>query len=168
MNTDSRSLSEQATSATLRLLRHLPAQSDMTLVVLKGHLLVEELLHDVVQSRLVHPGAIEKANLRFMQLSSLAEALVGKTEYVELWIAIERLNRIRNQLAHHLEPRALDQMIEEFLKAVPIAVLAGGPFVETVKSIGTDSRVQDVRASIAFLSGVLSVLVQGEIRGGAG
>jgi hypothetical protein len=60
-----------------RFWRHFPRRSeDVALVVLKGHLLLEESVNSLLASLLLFPEAIEGANLRFHQKLCLIEALL--------------------------------------------------------------------------------------------
>jgi hypothetical protein len=59
-----------------RFRRHFPRRSnDFTLVVLKGHLLLEESVNRLLAALLSEPEAIEGANLRFYQKLCLIQAL---------------------------------------------------------------------------------------------
>jgi hypothetical protein len=86
---------------------HFPRRSnDFTLVVLKGHLLMEESVNRLLAALLYRPEAIEGANLRFYQKLCLIRALapVGPNGVVFRFAdAAEKLNTMRNKLAHHLD-----------------------------------------------------------------
>src|ERR1700720_3595355 len=85
-----------------RFRRHFPRKSkDVALVVLKGHLLLEESVTRLLASLLRQPEAIEGANLRFHQKLCLIEALFPVDPY--MMEAAEKLNTMRNRLAHHLD-----------------------------------------------------------------
>jgi len=59
-----------------RLLDHLPLGSaDQTLLVLKGHLLLEELLQEYISSKVSNPDALKRVQLRFADRLVLAQAL---------------------------------------------------------------------------------------------
>src|SRR5690242_7916176 len=59
-----------------RFRHHFPRRSnDIALLVLKGHLLLEEGVNHLLQSPLDRPEAIEGANLRFHQKLCLIRAL---------------------------------------------------------------------------------------------
>jgi hypothetical protein len=104
----------QTVDAKLRVLKHLPEQGDLSLIILKGHLLVEELLFTLVQSAVKHPEAINSANLTFYNLACVAKALFYESRLGHIWDAIFELNRLRNTLAHDLEPRDLDSKLRRF------------------------------------------------------
>jgi hypothetical protein len=86
---------------------------DGTLIVLKGHLVLEELMRMKVDAVVKNPEFLARANLSFFQLLYIARALFpddARTQLsrgdraVNLWEIIEAWNQLRNQLAHRLEP----------------------------------------------------------------
>jgi hypothetical protein len=103
-----------------------PVDTDVTLVVLKGHLLIETELIDICYRLLKNPHALEGERLRFSLRLKLVQALVGSEELPdEFWQAIKDLNAIRNKLAHRLEPNDLDTAIQQFVKRFDTLVLEG-------------------------------------------
>jgi hypothetical protein len=104
--------------ASKRYYRHLPSAEDMSLLLLKGHLLVEELLRQLVDNALVRPAALKDARLETYQFICLAEALFHDRAPNWLWDALRKLNSIRNKLAHELEPMGLNDKIADFQQYV--------------------------------------------------
>ena len=100
--------------ASSRYYKHLPSADDMTLLLLKGHLLVEELLRQLLDTALANPAALRDARLETHQCVCLAEALFDGRAPSWLWEALRKLNGIRNKLAHNLEPIGLDDKISDF------------------------------------------------------
>lgn len=89
---------------------------DLTLVVLKGHLLVEEELNEILSMKLRVPEAIFQARLSFSQRLAVLRALAGDEGRGTFSLdALNRLNALRNQLAHNLEPRQLEKRVKAFL-----------------------------------------------------
>lgn len=107
-------LDEWKIKAGVRLLVHLPKQ-DLTLIVLKGHILVEEQLLSAVCESVPFPDSIKKGNFRYFHLSAIAKALFYRSDEQWLWESVSRLNTLRNQLAHHLEPESLETCVKQFL-----------------------------------------------------
>ena len=105
---------------------HLPSSDDPTLVVLKGHLLAEEILENLIKSKCRFPEALDGIEIGFFLKAKLARALIGNslpnglllTDTV--WGMLEALNSLRNELAHTLEPRKLEAKIQKFLLCAPI------------------------------------------------
>ena len=96
----------------------MPVDGDTSLIVLKGHLLVEEQLLKALKAKSVLPDAIDDANLRFFSLLHMVKALYGDDDNAWLWNCIAKLNTIRNDYAHDLEPAQIDQKIESFINSV--------------------------------------------------
>jgi len=84
----SRTALQQAVDAKLRVMKHLPRDGDLSLIILKGHLLIEELLFALVRSAVRHPEAITSANLSFYNVASMAKALFYEARLGEVWDAI--------------------------------------------------------------------------------
>jgi hypothetical protein len=85
----------------------LPKTDDPALTILKGHLMIEEMLMVIAVDHCPHPEHLMKARLTFAQLSYLTRAMVRLPMPTTCWEAIDLLNAIRNALVHNLEPRDL-------------------------------------------------------------
>lgn len=133
----------------------------MSLIILKGHLLIEELLFALVRSAVRHPEAITSANLSFYNVASIAKALFYEARLGEVWDAIFELNALRNTLAHSLDPPDLERKLrrfgragsgghphaEDMVVADPSGVMVGSIEVMCGVLIGLiSSRVPDVSA----------------------
>lgn len=96
-----------------------PKQSDPTYLVLKAHLLAEDLMYEYLRSVMHRPDRLEEARLGFVQLVSLCRA---HHKYVDDawwgWTAFLKLNALRNQLAHNLNPANLQEKIVDFTTLV--------------------------------------------------
>jgi hypothetical protein len=96
--------------------RHIGIIDDPGLLVLKSHLLIELFLNSFIEKSLPYPQAVFEARLSFWQTLHLVKALHPKNDYEWLWDLIARLNRLRNELAHNIEPENFDTKIQDFLK----------------------------------------------------
>ena len=139
------------TEAILRLVKHLPSLDDTTLIVLKGHLLIEEQLISILESSLRYPKALDETRLTFAQRLSLVKALKYRDKNSWVWEAIAQLNAIRNDLAHKLEPARLNEKMEEFFSFIGVSVPLDLDMNNKNECI--ESRL---RSALAFLHGVLS------------
>jgi hypothetical protein len=81
----------------------MPDTDDVTLIVLKGHLLVEEMLGRLAEIVLPHPQYLSDANLMFHKLACVVRAAVPQRSDDVAWDLILSLNSLRNDLAHKLE-----------------------------------------------------------------
>jgi hypothetical protein len=112
--------SEDDWKAYNKLSDHLPKDDeDITLIILKGQLLLEKLVREFIDSRLTNPEAIEKQQFSAAQCISLAESMCLKTDEVK-WICaqIRELNTIRNKLAHFLPDDKIEKRISNFVSTV--------------------------------------------------
>jgi hypothetical protein len=102
-----------------RFLKHLPNSEDLALIVLKGHLLLEAEINDNLALALEDPDALKGARLSFAQRVAVLKAVEGKRSTLNLRDGlVQKLNKIRNLLAHHLEHAAIDSEIALFLEEV--------------------------------------------------
>lgn len=131
----------------------LPQSDDVELVVLKGHLIIEELLYAVVQEHCANPDAVIKAKLSFAQLVYLAQALVKLPTDATWWKSISLLNAIRNSLVHSLEPKQLESRLNDLNSScrVPDELLQ--------ENYAVSSKPAKIAARcICFIIGQLSVI----------
>jgi len=75
---------------------------ETTLVVLKGHLLIEEMLESIITKFVFHPEFVEEASLRFAQKVAIARSMSLDEHENEMWQLAIKLNSLRNELAHSL------------------------------------------------------------------
>jgi hypothetical protein len=85
--------------------KHFPPGDDVTLIILKGHLLIEDYMYQLLAEHFERPMCLKQANLSFSKLKWVTEGLCYKSFDRWLWNAIGVVNQIRNALAHELEPR---------------------------------------------------------------
>ena len=105
-----------------RIRDHFPDDADMTLQVLKGHLLVEEQLREIFSLLLAFPDALlgeRGTKFECHQIICLVQAITPHSA-LELWVwdAAKRLNGVRNAFAHNLEPQAIDDKIRSLTEFV--------------------------------------------------
>ena len=102
-----------------RLLEQLPHYQDpAVLILLKGHLLVEELLHVYIQRNVPNPVAIRHGELSFAKCLMLCQALSPPETHSWAFQAAAKLNSVRNEVVHELESTKLQEMLETFVKVV--------------------------------------------------
>ena len=104
-----------------RMLMHIPGNADIELIILKGHLLLEEQLRAIVTKRIRGHKLLELNNThwQFYHIVRLAEALCHDEVEDILWKCIKKLNTIRNDMAHNLESKGLSDKIDDFNKSWP-------------------------------------------------
>lgn len=91
-----------------------PHDADELSIILKGHLLIEEQLRTITRSLMANPEHFDKARLTFSNALQLARAVAGHFNQGACWVAAEKLNTIRNHIAHQAEPTATPVLLEKF------------------------------------------------------
>jgi len=95
-----------------------PTPGDPTYSLLKAHLLFEELLRSFLTRALRHPDALDGARLTFVQLVAVARACSSLPPDHWCWVAVGKLNKLRNMLSHEAAPKALSEKIGEYVSFV--------------------------------------------------
>ena len=105
----------------IRFMKHFPAGAEQDLMILKGHLLIEELLTEILSTSLENdnPVNIEVGrNTMFAVKLNLCWAL-NKTGLSHLvWSSLKELNSIRNSMAHSVTPVGIDSKISKFVESI--------------------------------------------------
>jgi len=86
-------------------MKYLPMTDDIIVIVLKGHLIIEEILNEILKSHCHDYSSIGDANLTFYQKVHVAKALMSAGFNEISFPAILLLNRLRNDLAHNLDSK---------------------------------------------------------------
>jgi hypothetical protein len=101
------------------LIKHLPHyQEPSTLIILKGHLLVEELLRGYIDRKLPNPTAFKHDQFLFAKVLMLCRSLSSKKMKSWSFDAAKILNDLRNKISHELEPEDLQGTLEKFVNVV--------------------------------------------------
>lgn len=137
-----------------RVRAHLPIGSDLTLIALKGHLLAEEALDDLIRVYCKSPEHLEDIEIRFQVKARLARALSGHIVWIGLWPLLDALNTVRNDLAHNLDsPKLRDRVIRFLSLRRELAPLLYDPKID---SSNWDALAERFRSDIALLLGQLT------------
>lgn len=91
------------------------APDDVSLLVLRGHLLIEELLEKIITNIVAHKEILDKANLSFYTKATIARAMCWDQHENEMWELIFVFNTLRNELAHSLNSENTDKKIKRVL-----------------------------------------------------
>ena len=132
--------------------------SDLTLIVLKGHLLIEEKLDHVIEAMVPNSQHLIKARITFFQKMQLARSLCWEHPDSPEWGVIQAFNSVRNDLAHNLESDKLNDKIQRLVEAF----LAGS---DGILESGSLTRVgpasSQVMWSTIYVIGFLARFEQG-------
>ena len=141
----------------LRHEKHFPVGGDIKLQILTGQLLVEQLLREIFTMQLRFPEALKGesgASFDSHEMICLVQAISPHSDKeVWVWDAAKRLNRVRNQLAHQLEPAALDEKINSLLKFVRNAP----PIKPSLERLGLPEG-KEIEAIVLAVCGCLTSL----------
>ena len=94
----------------------LPEVDDLSLIVLKGHLLIEVMLHELGRLTTRHPQYLKQADLSFSKLAHVLRAIVMSRPEDECGSLILQLNSLRNKLVHKLNPDDLRAAVSKVLE----------------------------------------------------
>ena len=92
--------------------RIMPLTEDTVLMILKGHLLIEEQFQGIINEWVNNPSALEDARLTFIQKLRLSNAIGGYLSRPVIWETAREVNSIRNHLAHQAEPKNIKEKLE--------------------------------------------------------
>jgi hypothetical protein len=101
------------------LLAALPNAQDVHLLVLKGHLIAEQLLLGYINACSPNPTPIlTDERMSFAVRSRIAESLREPSEFatLHLWEPLRRLGKLRNSLAHQLKPTSLEKQVDGLIQ----------------------------------------------------
>jgi len=126
---------------------HFPKSNDPILLILRGHLLVEQQLTLLIEAFVKKREPLDRARLSFAQKYAIVCALVGGDEKHSPWSAISELNQVRNHMAHRLTISDAEQKIDKWLRVY---------FDEEIEASMTRvQRASLVRRAFAFMCGEL-------------
>ena len=94
---------------------HLSNVDEVALVVLKGHLIIEESLGKIISKFVFHEDKIESARLSFAQKVWIARSMSLDETDNTMWELVLSINALRNDLAHNLKSKKREQKIDRVL-----------------------------------------------------
>ena len=104
----------------LRHAKYLPAgqKYPLELLVLRGHLLIEEQLQELVAAKFLNKKAFDINSAKYSTVLRLAHALYDDALKPWEWEVVHQINVVRNSLAHSLRDDTLDNRIQKKIFAV--------------------------------------------------
>lgn len=110
-------LPENQLHAINYFIKTMPKSDDITLIVIKGHLLLEEQLRNLFKSNFNNPKALNKSKFEISQIITMVEAIFENDEKNNnFWESIRKLNTIRNDIAHNIENKGLNDKVNNLIK----------------------------------------------------
>ncbi len=84
---------------------------ELAQVILKGHLLIENALENIIGLIFFHPDHVFDAGVRFHQKVQIARAYALRKNTNPIWSVIEAINTARNAIAHNLTGPKRDKAV---------------------------------------------------------
>ena len=101
-------------------------------VLLKGHLLLEEALSQILDQYVFHRVHLTEARLSFHQKTFLARSLCLRKDQLGEWELLGAINALRNDLAHRLNSPDRDKKLGK-VKDIYFREASGHKGIEEVK-----------------------------------
>ena len=76
---------------------------DVVQIILKGHLVMEDVMTDAICTFVHHGSQIEDARLQFHQKLKICRSMSLSDQENRMWDMIAAINTLRNQLSHSLD-----------------------------------------------------------------
>jgi hypothetical protein len=131
-----------------RLKRLLPKGRDLTLIILKGHLLVEEELSGFLADSSFQPEALEDARLTFLQKLRVVRAFYPLRRNAVQWRIAEELNKLRNKISHHADVADLHSLVDRLVATAK----PQGPYHARARATRADKLRHVIIRLVAFFS----------------
>ncbi len=135
-----------------RVRRHLPPIGSFDLLILKGHLLIEEQLDALIAAFSRDARPLKTARLTFFQKLCVAEALCGSLPVSKF---IRQLNTLRNDLAHNLDTENIEARVDELLRI--------DREEEFQRRASTRQRASHLRGALVYTIALLIGFVDGHV-----
>jgi len=123
---------------------------DTAQIVLKGHLVAEDLMNKALECFMLHGEHIEDARLQFHQKLELCKSISLSDNKNNMWNLIKKINVLRNALSHSLDKERREKAIQS-LKSI-----YDQEFDPETRNI--DGMSEEAALCIAALSGALGYL----------
>jgi hypothetical protein len=112
-----------------RFMEHMHQVDDVAVTILKGHLLIEEIIDNILEMIFFHAEELPGARLTFIQKVALARAYALRKNKDQEWNLVLAINELRNGTAHELVGEKRRRKLDEVRK-----VYVAGALVEATKS----------------------------------
>lgn len=111
---------EQDEASVQKLLRHFREIDPLVLTTIKGHLFLEEKLNETIERLVTNPGVLPKVRLSFSQKLQMVRAMAHKSPDDKMWTVMVQLNKLRNAVAHNIDPQSRTEYVERLRTVLPI------------------------------------------------
>lgn len=136
-------------------LEHMPEGNDLILIVLKGHLLIEQLLEQIIQTVVAHGAVLANHRFQFSQKVPLARSMAWSQRDNKLWDFIVALNTYRNDVAHSLGSEKSEARLKKVMEAHEATLTA-----EELNEVSGQSDADRLRHAIMLTMGFLGKFLE--------
>ncbi len=113
-------ITDRQIEAFKRFVLRLPHGQDVDLVILKAHLLIEEQVNALLHARLRNSQVLlSEERFESVYRIRLAQSFFEPDFHPWLWRALLQLNKLRNRVAHSIDPKGRAQLMEDIVNTVP-------------------------------------------------
>jgi hypothetical protein len=119
--------------------------SDFETLILRSHLWVERQLEKIIENSVNKPNRILESRFNFSNKLAVVRALVETDKNKNLFLLVDSLNKIRNQMAHNIENDKLQVLIKKLNSDI---ILGENNQLE-------DESTQKLKITLAQMYGVL-------------
>lgn len=85
---------------------------DTAQILLKGHLVAEDLMNQALEAFVLHGEHVDDARLQFHQKLELCKAISLSDNPNNMWNLIKKINALRNALSHSLDPERREKAVQ--------------------------------------------------------
>lgn len=82
--------------------KHFELVDELALAILKGHLIIEGALNNIIDLLVFHPEHVDASRLGFNHKLHLVRSVALRKNKISIWDLIQTINSLRNQVAHSL------------------------------------------------------------------
>jgi hypothetical protein len=113
-------ITDRQIAAFRRFITRLPHGKDVDLVILKAHLLIEEEINAIIGSRLINAEVLlGEERFESTYRIRLAKSFFDHEFQPWLWKALFQLNKLRNRVAHNIDPKGREDLMTNIIETVP-------------------------------------------------
>ena len=143
-----------------RITRLLMTFDEFSQTAIKGHLLIEERLSQILDLAIGKPEILAKARLIFSQKLRIVQAMSFLKPDDEMWEVAATLNRLRNEMAHRLDSPKIEEIMQDIYRLMQMTPKpSDSPAV--IDAIKIEALALAVIFAHGFLGEYLNVLREG-------
>ena len=113
----------EAQEVYAKFVDELQVVDDLAQIVLKGHLVLEEIMSEAIETFVHHGEKIQDARLQFSQKVKICRSMSLNEQDNPMWDLLQAINTLRNQMSHSLDrgkrERKVDSLVNHFDREFP-------------------------------------------------